>query len=174
MASLKINFQTDVWKRSIFKQMFENTIHFQTHFEKIPLAPPPAAPPGRCRALGRGIFSKSVWKWTVFSNICLKMDLFSNICLKMDHIWLILFSNSPLGQFFKISPFSRGRKLPILNFYARIDEIVQGEANAGAAICRFNQTADAVLTSVSQFEQCPGNLRPLINDGYLEKMKSVI
>ena len=46
--------------RSIFKQMFENTIHFQTNFEKILLAPPPAAPPGRCRALGRGIFSKSV------------------------------------------------------------------------------------------------------------------
>ena len=48
------NRMSQIW--SIFKQMFENTVHFQTYFEKIPLAPPPAAPPGRCRALGRGIF----------------------------------------------------------------------------------------------------------------------
>ena len=60
-----------------------------------------------------GVFKKqNVWKWSIFSNICLKLDLFSNICLKIDHIWLILFSNSPLGQFFKLSPFSRGCKLP--------------------------------------------------------------
>ena len=31
-------------------------VHFQTDVGTIPLAPPPAAPPGRCRALGRGIF----------------------------------------------------------------------------------------------------------------------
>ena len=37
-----------------------NILYFQTDSEKIPLAPPPAAPPGRCLALGRGIFSESV------------------------------------------------------------------------------------------------------------------
>ena len=75
---------------------------------------------------------KIVWpKYGLFSNRCLKIqsilkqilkkypwprrqiDLFSNICLKIDHIWLIPFSNSPLGPFFKLSPFSRGCKLPI-------------------------------------------------------------
>jgi len=45
--------------------------------KKIPLAPPPAAPPGRCRAQGRGYYFK--------------------ICLKMTHIWLVLFSKWPSG-----------------------------------------------------------------------------
>ena len=44
-------------------------VHFQTNFEKIPLAPPPAAPPGRCRALGRGYFSDYFEKALHFSEI---------------------------------------------------------------------------------------------------------
>ena len=72
------NRMSQIW--SIFKQMFENTVHFQTDFEKIPLAPPPAAPKGRCRALERGIFQNmfenepyfqtSVWKWTISGSSC--------------------------------------------------------------------------------------------------------
>ena len=107
-----VHFQTNVWKydpfsnrclkmRSIFKQMFENTVHFQTCFERIPLAPPPAVAPGRCRALGRGIFQNvfengpyfqtSVWKWTILGSSYFKIAI---------------------GLVFKISSFSRGRKLP--------------------------------------------------------------
>ena len=52
--------------RSIFTQMFENTVHFPTHFEKIPLAPPPAAPSGRRRARRRGYFFKIFGKQTPF------------------------------------------------------------------------------------------------------------
>ena len=44
------NRMTQIW--FIFKQVFENTIHFQTHFEKIPL--PRAAPWG-------GIFFKQMF-----------------------------------------------------------------------------------------------------------------
>ena len=62
-----------------------------------------------------GPFSNRCLNIGPFSNIRLKMNLFSNICLKIDHIWLILFSNSPLGQFFKLSPFNRGCKLPPLD-----------------------------------------------------------
>ena len=69
--------------RSIFKQMFENTIHFQTNFEKIPLALPPAAPPGRCRALGRGTFFK----------MCLKMDRISKHLFENGLIFKHLFEN---------------------------------------------------------------------------------
>ena len=47
-------------------------ILFQTNVGKIPLAPPPAAPPGR----GRRIFFK--------------------ICLKMDRIFKHLFENGPI------------------------------------------------------------------------------
>ena len=39
--------------------------------------------------------------------------VFFKTCLKIDHIWLILFSKSPQGYFFKIPPSSRGRKLPV-------------------------------------------------------------
>ena len=78
---------------SIFKHMLENTVHFQTHFEKIPL------PRTRQRPGGA-----------------------ASVCLKMDRIFKHLFENGPclahpifkvaIRLFFKLSPFSRGRKLP--------------------------------------------------------------
>jgi hypothetical protein len=42
---------------------------FSIYFEKIPLAPPPAAPSGRRRARRRGIFSKYVENKFIFQNI---------------------------------------------------------------------------------------------------------
>ena len=112
--------------------MFETTVHFQTNFEKkYPSLPRPG---GAAGGGARGILIKVVRKWTVVSNICLKMDLFSNICLKIDHIWLILFSNSPLGQFFKLSPFSRGCKLPSVSSTLPLATVVLAVAVAVAVV----------------------------------------
>ena len=83
-----VNLQTDVENRSIFKQMFENTVHFQTDFEKIPLAPPPAAPSGRRRARRREyvfkIFEKNN---TFFQNIWKTDPFFQNIWKKGPSIF---------------------------------------------------------------------------------------
>ena len=53
-------------------------VHFQTDVGKIPLAPPPAAPPGHSRVLGGEYFFK--------------------ICLKMDRIFKHLFENGPISK----------------------------------------------------------------------------
>ena len=83
---------TQIW--SIFKHMFENTVHLHTHYKKIPV---------------NKQMLKNSSKWAAFSNTC----------LKMDHIFKHLFENGPYLYFqtrhwlvFQISPFSRGRKLP--------------------------------------------------------------
>ena len=65
---------SQIW--SIFKQMFENTVHFQ---KKCETNTPGAASGGAPRALprpGEGYFFK--------------------ICLKMDHIFKHLFENGPI------------------------------------------------------------------------------
>ena len=71
-----VNFQTDVENRSIFKHMFENTVHFQTDFEKNTPPQGAAAPWGRRRRRRQGYF---------FLN-----------CLKMDHMFKHLFENGPI------------------------------------------------------------------------------
>ena len=62
---------SQIW--SIFKQMFEDTINFQTNFEKYPQGA--AAPWGRRRRRRLGYFFK--------------------ICLKMERIFKHLFENGP-------------------------------------------------------------------------------
>ena len=104
-------FQTSVWKWTIFGSFYFQNRHlasfskFQTwaggasyqamNFQKIPLAPPPAAHPGRCRALGGGIvqnvfengpcFQTSVWKWTYFQTSVWKWTIFGSSFFQNRH-----------------------------------------------------------------------------------------
>ena len=90
---------SQIW--SIFKQMFENTIHFQTNFEKYPSS-------GRGSVLGAPLEAAP--------------RVFFEIRLKIDRILKHMFENEPylghpifkiaIGLVCKMSPFSRGRKLP--------------------------------------------------------------
>ena len=89
-------FENRIWH---FSKIFWKMGYVFKIFWKIPLAPPPAAPPGRCRALGRGYF---------FQNILKTYPNFQNI-LK---IYQILFSKRAQIRIFKISGFPKGRRMP--------------------------------------------------------------
>ena len=69
----------------MFKQMFENAVHFQTDLKKIPIPRARQRPGGAAGGGARGIFVK--------------------ICFKMDHSFKHLFENGPyLGHpIFKIA-----------------------------------------------------------------------
>ena len=53
----------------LFSKYFEEKQMFSKYFEKIPLAPPPAAPSGRRRAQRRGYFFKIFGKQIPFFKI---------------------------------------------------------------------------------------------------------
>ena len=61
---------------SNFKGDEPNMVNFQACFERIPLSPSSAAPPGRCCALGRGYFSNMfencpyLIHWASFPQFC--------------------------------------------------------------------------------------------------------
>ena len=59
------------WKTcqmAILKIGWAKYSQFSNIFLSIPLAKPPAAPPGRCRPQGRGYFSQFVWKMIIFGS----------------------------------------------------------------------------------------------------------